>query len=102
MKKCLDFQVDESEFEMRTKNAMKGRKSRQAKDGASTLGFAGPIFLVIYDSPPLVGLADAHLIAAHTDGTIMVVKIAQTDRAQVRKSLEDLKISLCFRRRNRC
>ena len=49
--------------------------------------------LVIYDSPPLVGLADAHLIAAHTDGTIMVVKIAQTDRAQVRKSLEDLKIS---------
>ncbi|MGB7709461.1 MAG: polysaccharide biosynthesis tyrosine autokinase [Microcoleus sp.] len=49
--------------------------------------------LVIYDSPPLVGLADAHLIAAHTDGTIMVVKIAQTDRSQVRKSLEDLKIS---------
>lgn len=49
--------------------------------------------LVIYDSPPLVGLADGHLIAAHTDGTIMVVQIAKTDRAQVTKVLEDLKIS---------
>uniref|UniRef100_UPI00312B6C43 polysaccharide biosynthesis tyrosine autokinase n=1 Tax=Microcoleus sp. CAWBG640 TaxID=2841653 RepID=UPI00312B6C43 len=49
--------------------------------------------LVIYDSPPLVGLADAHLIAAHTDGTVLVVKIAKTDRAQVTKVLEELKIS---------
>jgi capsular exopolysaccharide synthesis family protein len=49
--------------------------------------------LVIYDSPPLVGLADGHLIAAHTDGTIMVVHIGQTDRAQVSKVLEDLKFS---------
>ncbi|TAF54808.1 MAG: capsular biosynthesis protein, partial [Oscillatoriales cyanobacterium] len=49
--------------------------------------------LVIYDTPPLAGLADAHLIAAHTDATIMVVQIAKTDRAQVRKVLEELKIS---------
>jgi polysaccharide biosynthesis transport protein len=49
--------------------------------------------LVIYDTPPLVGLADGHLIAAHTDGTIMVVQIAKTDRTQVRKVLEELKIS---------
>jgi polysaccharide biosynthesis transport protein len=49
--------------------------------------------LVIYDTPPLVGLADGHLIAAHTDGTIMVVQIGQTDRAEVRKVLEELKIS---------
>ncbi|MEG4584450.1 polysaccharide biosynthesis tyrosine autokinase [Microcoleus sp. MOSTC5] len=49
--------------------------------------------LVIYDTPPLAGLADTHLIAAHTDGTIMVVQIGQTDRSQVRKVLEELKIS---------
>lgn len=49
--------------------------------------------LVIYDTPPLVGLADGHLLAAHTDGTIMVVQIAQTDRSQVRKALDELKIS---------
>ncbi len=49
--------------------------------------------LVIYDTPPLVGLADGHLLAARTDGTIMVVQIGQTDRSQVRKALEELKIS---------
>ena len=49
--------------------------------------------LVIYDTPPLGGLADAHLIAAHTDATIMVVQIGKTDRSQVRRVLEELKIS---------
>jgi capsular exopolysaccharide synthesis family protein len=49
--------------------------------------------LVIYDTPPLAGLADTHLIAAHTDATIMVVQIGKTDRSQVRKVLEELKIS---------
>lgn len=49
--------------------------------------------LVIYDSPPLSGLADAHLIAAHTDATIMVVQMAKTDRSQVSKVLEELKFS---------
>ncbi|MEG4232535.1 hypothetical protein QUA40_10540 [Microcoleus sp. Pol11C3] len=38
-------------------------------------------------------MADTHLLAAHTDATIMVVQIGQTDRAQVRKVLEELKIS---------
>jgi succinoglycan biosynthesis transport protein ExoP len=49
--------------------------------------------LVIYDTPPVAGLADTHLIAAHTDATIMVVQIGKTDRSQVRKVLEELKIS---------
>lgn len=49
--------------------------------------------LVIYDTPPLAGLADSHLIAAHTDATIVVVQIGKTDRSQVRKVLEELKIS---------
>ncbi|MEG4107328.1 polysaccharide biosynthesis tyrosine autokinase [Microcoleus sp. S13_C5] len=49
--------------------------------------------LVIYDTPPVAGLADTHLIAARTDATIMVVQIGQTDRSQVRKALEELKIS---------
>jgi capsular exopolysaccharide synthesis family protein len=49
--------------------------------------------LVIYDTPPLVGLADGHLLAAHTDGTVMVIQIGETDRSQVRKALDELKIS---------
>jgi polysaccharide biosynthesis transport protein len=49
--------------------------------------------LVIYDTPPLVGLADGSIIAAQTDGLIMVVSIAKTDRSMVTKALDGLKIS---------
>ncbi|MEG4170881.1 MULTISPECIES: polysaccharide biosynthesis tyrosine autokinase [unclassified Microcoleus] len=49
--------------------------------------------LVIYDSPPVAGLADTHSIADRTDATIMVVQIGQTDRSQVSKVREKLKIS---------
>lgn len=49
--------------------------------------------LVIYDTPPLVGLADGHILAAHTDGTILVVAIDRTDRSLVTKALDGLKIS---------
>jgi polysaccharide biosynthesis transport protein len=44
--------------------------------------------LVIYDTPPLAGLANTHSIAAHTDARIVVVQIAKTDRSQVRKVSE--------------
>jgi capsular exopolysaccharide synthesis family protein len=36
--------------------------------------------LVIFDTPPLLGLADARLLAAHTDGIVMVVGLGRTDR----------------------
>ncbi|MGD1853749.1 MAG: GumC family protein [Leptolyngbyaceae cyanobacterium] len=36
--------------------------------------------LIIYDSPPLVGLADTTLIAPHTDGVILVARIHKCDR----------------------
>ncbi len=49
--------------------------------------------LVIYDSPPLVGLADSNILAANTDGTILVVGIDQTDRSMLMKALDGLKIS---------
>ncbi|MDJ1180595.1 polysaccharide biosynthesis tyrosine autokinase [Roseofilum sp. BLCC_M91] len=49
--------------------------------------------LVIYDTPPLVGLADGHLVAARVDGVILVVRLAKTDQSLVKKSLEELTIS---------
>ena len=49
--------------------------------------------LVIYDTPPLMGLADASILAAQTDGLILVVKIDKTDRSLVTKALDRLKIS---------
>ncbi|MGF1934403.1 MAG: GumC family protein [Nostoc sp. ChiQUE02] len=49
--------------------------------------------LVIYDVPPLVGLADASLIAPHTDGLLIVVRIHKTNSSILKVALDNLKIS---------
>ncbi|NJM59962.1 MAG: polysaccharide biosynthesis tyrosine autokinase [Oscillatoriales cyanobacterium RU_3_3] len=49
--------------------------------------------LVVYDTAPLLGLADANLLAAHTDGLILVVGLNQTEREALILALEDLKIA---------
>ncbi|MBD2508812.1 polysaccharide biosynthesis tyrosine autokinase [Nostoc muscorum FACHB-395] len=48
--------------------------------------------LVIYDAPPLVGLADASLIAPHTDGLLIVVRIHKTNSSILKIALDNLKI----------
>jgi capsular exopolysaccharide synthesis family protein len=49
--------------------------------------------LVIYDSPPLLGLADANLISAKTDGLVLVVGLGKANRSNLNRTLEGLKIS---------
>ena len=49
--------------------------------------------LVIYDTPPLHGLADGNLVGAQTDGVVMVVRIEKTDRNLLARALEELKLS---------
>ena len=49
--------------------------------------------LVIYDAPPLVGLADASLLAPHTDGVMLVVRIDKTERSIVKQAIDNLKTS---------
>ncbi|MBH8555288.1 polysaccharide biosynthesis tyrosine autokinase [Nostocaceae cyanobacterium CENA357] len=49
--------------------------------------------LVIYDVPHLVGLADASLLAPHTDGLLMVVRIDKTDSSVLNQALDNLKFS---------
>ncbi|MEC4984023.1 MAG: polysaccharide biosynthesis tyrosine autokinase [Oscillatoria sp. PMC 1076.18] len=49
--------------------------------------------LVIFDTPPLLGLVDAKLLAAHTDGLVMVVGLGQADQSGVKQVLEGLKMS---------
>jgi capsular exopolysaccharide synthesis family protein len=46
--------------------------------------------LVIYDTPHLLGLADANFLAAHTDGILMVVGVGKTDRSVVMQLLHKL------------
>lgn len=49
--------------------------------------------LVIYDTPPLLGLADTKLLSPHTDGIVLVVGLGRTDRAVLRQVLDGLKTS---------
>ncbi|MBW4691605.1 MAG: polysaccharide biosynthesis tyrosine autokinase [Lyngbya sp. HA4199-MV5] len=49
--------------------------------------------LVIYDTPPLVGLADSSLVASQTDGLTLVVRLGKTKRPTLNQALEELKIS---------
>ncbi|NJK52879.1 MAG: polysaccharide biosynthesis tyrosine autokinase [Leptolyngbyaceae cyanobacterium SU_3_3] len=47
--------------------------------------------LVIYDTPPLLSLADSSLLATHTDGMIVVAALGKTDRASLAETLDSLK-----------
>lgn len=49
--------------------------------------------LVIYDAPSIVGLADASLLAPHTDGILMVVRLDKTDRSVFKRGLDSLKMA---------
>ncbi|GAX34302.1 GumC family protein [Nodularia sp. NIES-3585] len=49
--------------------------------------------LVIYDVPPLVGLADTTLVASETDGLLVVARIDKTDRSVLDRVVADLKIA---------
>lgn len=49
--------------------------------------------LVLFDTPPMLGLADARLLEAHTDGMVMVVGLGRTDRSVFREVLSGLRTS---------
>ena len=49
--------------------------------------------LVIYDTAPLLGLADANLLAGQTNGLMLVVGLHQTEREALLLAFEDLKMA---------
>ncbi len=49
--------------------------------------------LVIFDAPPLLGLADAYLLSSLTDGILMVVPLNQLRRSVFLQALEALNVS---------
>lgn len=55
--------------------------------------FQAAFDLIIYDTSPLLGLADSSLLATHADASILVVGLGKTDRSALAKGLEGLKIS---------
>lgn len=49
--------------------------------------------LVIYDAPPLLGFADAQLMAIHTHGVVLVSQLGKLKRSLGEQALEQLQIS---------
>ncbi|MEM9978760.1 MAG: polysaccharide biosynthesis tyrosine autokinase [Cyanobacteria bacterium P01_D01_bin.2] len=49
--------------------------------------------LIIYDSPPLVGLADTTLMAPHTDGIMLVARVNKCDRDVLGHAIENIRFS---------
>jgi polysaccharide biosynthesis transport protein len=49
--------------------------------------------LVIYDTPPLLGFADAYIVAAQTSGVILVTEIGKLKRSLLEQMLEQLRVS---------
>jgi polysaccharide biosynthesis transport protein len=48
--------------------------------------------VVIYDTPPLAGFADAHLVATQTDGLLLVSRVGKTKQAMLNQVIEDLSL----------
>ncbi len=49
--------------------------------------------LVIYDTPPLLGFADANLLAANTNGVILVAGLGKLKRTVFQQALEEIQVS---------
>ncbi|MBD2300876.1 polysaccharide biosynthesis tyrosine autokinase [Nostoc sp. FACHB-87] len=49
--------------------------------------------LVIYDTPPLLGFADAYLLASNTNGIVMVAGLGHLKRTALKQVLEEIQIS---------
>ncbi|NEQ49264.1 MAG: polysaccharide biosynthesis tyrosine autokinase [Leptolyngbya sp. SIO3F4] len=49
--------------------------------------------LIVYDSPPLAGLADTTLLAPHTDGVILVSRVNKCDRDILNHTIENIRFS---------
>jgi capsular exopolysaccharide synthesis family protein len=49
--------------------------------------------LVIYDTPPMLGFADAYLLAANTNGIVMVAGLGKLKRTELYQTLEEIQLS---------
>lgn len=48
---------------------------------------------VIYDTPPCTDVVDSKILAPHTDGLLLVVRLKKTDKNLLNQALESLKLS---------
>jgi len=57
------------------------------------LAASGRFDFILYDTPPVLGLADAALVAEHTDGLILLVSLDRVDRGLPRESVQRIRSS---------
>jgi len=60
---------------------------------AQEISQSGLYDLVIYDTPPLLGLADAVLVAEHVDGLILLVSLNRVDRQLPKAAINRIRSS---------
>ena len=60
---------------------------------AQEISQSGQFDLVIYDTPPVLGLADAMLTSEHVDGLILLVSLDQVDRQLPKEAIKRIQAS---------
>ncbi len=53
----------------------------------------GSFDLVIYDTPPILGFADAYLLSANTNGLVLVAGLGKLKRTELEQTLEEIQMS---------
>ena len=53
--------------------------------------FEGKYSQVIVDSPPVLAVTDAAVLAAHTDGAVVVLRSGETEQRAAERSVEQLR-----------
>ena len=54
---------------------------------------SGEFDLILYDTPPALGLSDACLLAEHLDGIMLVVSLNRVDRSLPAEAIERIQTS---------
>jgi Mrp family chromosome partitioning ATPase len=49
--------------------------------------------VILIDTPPLLGLSDARLIASQTDGVVLIIRLDKTRKDHVYSALDSLNIA---------
>jgi len=67
--------------------------SSRMHDLVRDLAQSGQFDLIVYDTPPVLGLADAALVAEHLDGLMLLVSLDRVDRGLPREAIARIRSS---------
>jgi capsular exopolysaccharide synthesis family protein len=67
--------------------------SKRMHDLVQELAHGGNFDLVLFDTPPVLGLADAALVAEHCDGLMLLVSLGRVDRGLPKESIARIQSS---------